>query len=530
MKDNQLPVPVSSNSLVASVRETDIESTRSEFPHESVDEYWSRSSISKFRAYAAICMMSFGTFSCGVNEFLMPSLLPELEDDFSISITTAAWVSTSFMISLSVSSPIVTALTINQPRKYLLMSLLTILVASTTISALTPSFPILLAARILSSFGHASYMAVGSYVANKLVPESQQASASSYFFLGITMALTMGVPLGTLLADKVNWRYSYWIVTGFSVLSLLGVTFMLPKNIEQPKINLRGELQMFRKPEVWLALATSAFGYSGMLSSHTYFSNMMTELAGYNDSDLAWLAFIYGIGTLLGNVFGGKMADRNLLGTLRTMLFSLAAVLLGFNWAANYKIPATIALFLNGFTGFSVVSPLMRYVSSKTDDGGSTMASASCISSFGGGIAAGIYLGGLGIDKGFGFSSPNWIGSALTMFGLLFMSLNEFLYGSKTQNKDMGKDQLKDPLLESGLQSPREDNRGGIFGAKKIHDTGIQSDRVSIVSTSIENSLPIKSPRVNLCDKIMSFFCCRASRREDTHTTVVSAISDYRNT
>lgn len=407
---------------------------------------------SKLRTYAAIFSLSCGSFAFGLNEFLILGLMPEIETTYSVDVSTAAWGTTAFMIGLAISSPIITAITSNIPRKYLVAGLLLPLIIAGSATALSPSFPIFLAARVLASFGHASYMGAGSYVATKLVPQAQATFASALFFIGLTLSLTVGVPIGTLFAQHTDWRSSYWLVAGFSVVSLLGILALVPKNIEIPKTNIKQELQIFHNPKVWWALSAAAFGYSGMLASHTYFTNMMLDLAGYENSDINWLTVLYGVGTAIGNIVGGKLADCHLLKTIYGLLLSLAAVLTGFYWAADYKIPATIALFLNGFVGFALVSPLMQYVTKQAGSLGAVMASASSISAFGVGIGAGVYLGGLTIDRGFGYSSPNWVGAGLTMFGFVSILINELLVNNKASSQE------NEPLIKQNLQADNSES------------------------------------------------------------------------
>ncbi len=380
---------------------------------------------SKLKTSVALAAMTIGCFSFGVNEFLMAGLLPNIESTFDVSVSKAGWVTTSFMIGLAVSAPTVTVLTVNAPRKYVLMGLLSLLMGASVMTAASPNFNTLMVARALSACGHASYMGVGSYVASQLVPKEYQVRASAVFFSGLTLALAVGVPLGTLLADKANWRLLYWIVVGLAGASLLGVTFLVPSNIEIPVSNIKKALGIYRHGPVWMAIGATAFGYSGMLASHTYFSNMMIDLAGYKKSDLSWLTCVYGVGTALGNLTGGRLADWNLNKAICGLMLSLASVLTGFYWAADYKVFATIALFLNGFTGFSLVAPLMQYIAAKAGADEKIMASATGISAFGAGIGLGVYLSGLAISKNQGYSSPNWVGASLTMFGLLFVVLNE---------------------------------------------------------------------------------------------------------
>jgi len=380
--------------------------------------------ISRTRAYLAVVALSCGTFALGTNEFVPLGFLPKIAKDFSISITTTAWISSSFMLGAAVSSPLIAITTARVNRKYLLMALQTLLVGGTTICALSPKYSIMLVGRVMSAFAQAAYMGVGSVTAASLFPESKKGFAVSLFLSGFTLSNLVGVPLDTLLGNKLGWRYIFWPITGFAALSTLGIMCFLPTRIHFEKSAFKKQLSIFKKPDVWLALLSSTFGYSGMLASHTYFAEMMTDLAKFSANDITWLTVLYGAGAVAGNIVGGKSADKSILWSVVSFLFLLAALLASFTFSVVYKIPAAISLFANAFFGFSLISPLMRYTITKAPEG-PDLAAATNISAFGVGIALGIYLESVAIDHGYGYRSPNWVGSSLTLLGLVFVLIGE---------------------------------------------------------------------------------------------------------
>ena len=378
------------------------------------------------QAYLAIFALTCGSFALGTNEFVPLSFLPQIANTYSISISTTAWVTSSFMIGCAVSSPLMATIATKIDRKYLLVSLQALLAVAATTCALSPNFPTLLVGRVLSSISHAAYVGVGAVATADLVPASYKGQASSVFFSGLALANIVGVPLSTLFGNQAQWRYAFWPITGLSGLSALGILSFLPKIKREAKTNLIQELSIFKKPEVWLALMTSTFGYAGMLASHTYFTEMMINLAGYSNSDISWLTVLYGAGAVMGNFAGGKLADINLHRSVYGLLGALAVVLFLYTVTVNYKIPAAVTLFCNGFAGFSLITPLIRYTVSKAA-GGENLAGASNISAFGIGIALGVIFSGLTISHGYGYQSPNWVGASMTTVGLMLFFLGECL-------------------------------------------------------------------------------------------------------
>jgi DHA1 family inner membrane transport protein len=169
---------------------------------------------------------------------------------------------------------------------------------------------------------------------------------------------------------------------------------------------------------VWLALLVTAVGFSGLLASFAYISPMMTEVAGFAPDNLVWILSIYGVGLVTGNIVAAKFADRALVPTILTLLALLALILLLFTYSIHSKPLAIINVFFLGAIGFGTIPPLQMYVM-KRAVGAPTLASAANISAFNLGASGGVWLGGMAIDSGYGFASPNWVGALTTGTGLL---------------------------------------------------------------------------------------------------------------
>jgi MFS transporter, DHA1 family, inner membrane transport protein len=146
--------------------------------------------------------------------------------------------------------------------------------------------------------------------------------------------------------------------------------------------------------------------------------DLLINVAHFSQSEVAYLLLLFGLGLMIGNFLGGKLADKSLKATLYATLFLLALTLFIFVWAAHAKWPATITLFLLGIIGFATVPPLQMQVVHRAKTA-PTLSSSTNISAFNLGISLGIFLGGLGIHFGLGYTSPSWIGAILTFIALL---------------------------------------------------------------------------------------------------------------
>ena len=390
-----------------------------------------------------VAALSLGGFALGVSEFLIPGIMLDIQKTFDVDIETAAWVTTSFMIGLTISTPVTTVIASDMPPKHFLILLLLALTVSAVLTATTQSFEELIAARVLSSFVFGAYMVAASYASIQLEPEDSRASGSAYFFTGLVISIAGGVPAGALLAQHTDWRTPYWCVTALAALALIGVVCLVPQDMKAAdQTSKRQQLRVICESKVLLAYAATVLGSIGILAPHTYFAPMMLNSARFGEKDITLLTAVYGAGAAMGNYVGGKMAGINLLLTIRGLLLSLAVVLVASNWATYYKGPAVIALFLNAFTGFALGAPLMQYIASKAEKEQATMASALGISAVGFGIGIGVFLSGKAIELGYGAASPNIVGASATGLSLFFIEANERTCGSRRNHEGVHREDL----------------------------------------------------------------------------------------
>ncbi|MET8853333.1 MFS transporter [Amycolatopsis sp. NPDC004625] len=366
---------------------------------------------------AALLALAISAFGIGTTEFVIMGLLPEVAAGFGVSIPAAGLLISGYALGVVVGAPLLTALASRVPRKTVLVALMGLFIAGNVLSALAPTYGVLMTGRIVAALSHGAFFGVGSVVAASLVAPAKQASAIALMFTGLTVANVLGVPAGTALGQAFGWRSTFWVVSALGVAGAIGILALVPRQAPEPGAGLRGELAVFRRPQVWLALVMTALGFAGVFASFTYIAPMMTEVAGFSSGAVTWLLVLFGAGLFAGNLFGGRAADRRLMPSLYVILAALALVLLAFVFTAHAKVPAAITIALFGAAGFATVPPLQARVLAKAE-GAPALASAANIAAFNLGNAGGAWLGGQAIEAGLGYTAPNWIGAALAAAGL----------------------------------------------------------------------------------------------------------------
>jgi len=289
------------------------------------------------------------------------------------------------------------------------------------LSALSPTFELMLAGRVIAAMCHGAFFGIGSVVAADLVAPNKRAGAIAMMFAGLTTANVLGVPFGTFLGQQFGWRSTFWAITVIGVVALAGIISLIPKSVSvAAPPSLRRELRAFGEKQVWLSILVTVLGFGGMFGAFTYIAFTLTKVTDFSSGAVPWLLILFGLGLFGGNILGGKAADRNLDRTLAVVLAGLVAVLATFALTAGNQTMTIFSLLLMGGFGFATVPGLQMRVM-RFAPGAPTMASATNIGAFNLGNALGAWLGGLGIAAGYGYTSSIWIGAALTAVALVTM-------------------------------------------------------------------------------------------------------------
>ena len=376
----------------------------------------------------ALFALTIAAYAIGTTEFVIVGLLPTVASDLHITLPLAGLIVSIYALGVTFGAPVITALTGRLGRKPLLLGLMALFIAGNVAAALSPSYPLLLVARVLSAFAHGVFFSVGATIAADLVAKERRASAIAMMFMGLTVAIVTGVPLGTFIGQTFGWRATFWAVSLLGVIALAGIAALLPSNLSKPApASLMDQVRVLGSGRLMLVFAMTALGYGGTFVTFTFLAAMLQEITGFAASSVSLVLVLYGAAIAIGNVAGGRIADRNPVKAL-TWLFALqAVVLVMFAFTAPFTIPALVTLVALGFLSFANVPGLQLYVveqAKRFRPGAVDVASALNIAAFNLGIAAGAWIGGLVVASPLGLGATPWVGAVLVAgaFGLTIVS------------------------------------------------------------------------------------------------------------
>lgn len=365
----------------------------------------------------ALLALAIGAFGIGSTEFAIMGVLPDIATDLHVSIPQAGHLITGYALGVVIGAPLLTAAANRLSRKALLIGMMALFAVGNLTAALAQGFDMLMLARVLTALPHGAFFGVGSVVAARLVHSSQRARAISLMFCGLTIANIVGVPASTALGHALGWRWTFAAIAAIGAVAVLGVALLVPHQPQPTGVKISSELAAFRKPQVWLALGVATFGFGGVFATYSYIAPMMTQLAGAGPTSLTITLALFGVGMTVGNLIGGRLADRALMPSMYVALGGLAVVLAVFALTVHSLVSAMITVFLIGTIAFIAIPAVQTRIMNAAE-GAPTMAAAAVQSGFNIANAAGALLGGLVISAGFGYTSPNLVGAALAAIGL----------------------------------------------------------------------------------------------------------------
>lgn len=367
----------------------------------------------------SLIALSLGGLTIGITEFVMMGLLPDIASDMKVSIPVAGYLISSYALGVVIGAPLLVIAGRNYAPKKMLLILALMLAVFNALSIIAPDYNILFASRFLSGLPHGAFFGVGAVVASRLADKGKEAQAISIMFAGLTIANLIGVPIGTYIGHHFIWRYTFVLIAIVGLLTFLAIYLWMPNLEKGESVNMKTQLLFFKKTEAWLIIGITAIGFGGLFAWISYIAPLLINVSKFSPEDVSSILVLAGLGMVVGNFVGGKLADRFSPAptTLALLLVMSIDLILVYFFSFNQYMSLFLT-FLTGAISFSVIAPIQMLMI-RTAKGAEMIASASLQGSFNIGNALGAFLGGLPLTAGFSYSSPNLIGVAMSVIGMV---------------------------------------------------------------------------------------------------------------
>ncbi|WP_439836480.1 MFS transporter [Aeromonas caviae] len=376
----------------------------------------------------ALFALTLSAFAIGTTEFVIVGLIPTIAEQLNVSLPSAGLLVSLYALGVAIGAPVLTALTGKLPRKWLLVGLMALFTVGNLLAWQAPGYESLIVARILTGLAHGVFFSVGSTIATGLVAKEKAASAIAIMFSGLTVALVTGVPLGTWIGQVFGWRETFLVVSLLGLVAMVGSMLLVPGNLPKGAASsVREQLSVLTRKPLLLVYAKTALGYGGAFTAFTFLAPILQQVSGFSAGAVSLILLVYGVSVAVGNIWGGKLADRmGPLPALKLLFAGLAVVLLVLTFTAPHPVLAVLTVLVWGAFAFGNVPGLQVLVVKQAEHhtpNAVDVASGLNIAAFNVGIALGSVVGGFVVEH-LGLMHTPWIGALIVLlaYGLTHVS------------------------------------------------------------------------------------------------------------
>ena len=361
--------------------------------------------------------LAAAAFGIGTTEFVIMGLLPNVAQDFSVTVPQAGYLVSGYAMGVVVGAPLVAMATARLPRKIALLGLMGVFLVGNLGCALAPSYALLLLARVVTAFAHGAFFGIGAVVARDLVTPDRRNRAVALMFSGLTLANVLGVPLGTALGQAAGWRMTFLAVVGIGVLAGSAILAWVPSGLPGTRGGIGAEFRALGRWPVLLPMLISTLASVSLFSVFTYIAPFLEDVTGLTPHGVTGALFAIGVGLTLGNLAGGRLADMNLMATVLGSFAGLIAILAVLAFVGPREAATLAVLVLWGAIAFAVATPLQTWVVEAATDA-PNLASILNQGAFNLGNATGAWLGGAAVTAGLGYARLPLIGAGIAAVAL----------------------------------------------------------------------------------------------------------------
>ncbi|MBB5117268.1 MFS transporter [Streptomyces eurocidicus] len=364
----------------------------------------------------AVYVLAAGIFALVTGEFVVAGLMPQMAEGLGVTVPEIGYLITAFAVAMAVGGPLLTVAVLRMRQKQALILLFAVSLTGTVMAAAAPGYGVMLPARVISGVASQAFFGVALSICAQLTRPEVRGRAMAVAMNGLMLGTLLGMPLATLIGERLGWRAAFWTIAALTVAAALCTLAGVPRlTRSEGGGSVREELGAFRNPKLWLTLSTSTFIIGATFAAFSYFNPILTEVTGFAHGTVPLLLIGYGAATVVGNSVVGRLADRHTVGVQVAGLALNLLFLAGFALFAHLTVPAVVCMLGIGLVGVTM-NPAMATRVQRTGNARPLVNTvhSSFITL---GVTIGSWVGGMVIGP-FGLRAPLWLGAALALIGL----------------------------------------------------------------------------------------------------------------
>lgn len=390
-----------------------------------------RSDVAKERFFnlPVIVLISL-SFMLGMSEFIVVGILPDIAAGLKVSEVTVGNLVSLFAFVYAPVTPLGSALSARFPRFATHLTLVGVFLIGNVLCAFAPNYGVLVVARILIALVSGTLVAIAMTYAPDVTTEQYRTKFIAWVFSGFSIASVVGVPVGTWVANTFGWRWAFHLVNVLTVVLIVLMVMVLPRNSHIVKIGFLPQFRLFFDRRIQLGVLAVVFGAAASYVFYTYLTPIMRDEVHVPEQYLSVGLVIFGAACLWGNLYGGKLADRGRgvepLTHIRPIYCAhavLMASLVVAHWVPVYGALLLVVLGMFMYLQNSASQVLYMDVASQSHPGSLNLAASLNSMSFNIGIAIGSAVGGV-VNGHFGLM---WLGPVGALFLVCAIAITTML-------------------------------------------------------------------------------------------------------
>ncbi|HDR7768437.1 MULTISPECIES: MFS transporter [Bacillus cereus group] len=383
-----------------------------------------------------IRILAIVAFFVGLDSLLVAPLLPVITETISIPDGSGGLLITIYALCYGITAPVFGMMSDRVGRKRMIIIGFIIFSISTFCTGLAKNFEILLLFRGLTGLSGAMIMpSIFALVGDKVTYESRGKAMGT--IMGAMIGSTViGVPIGAFLSEIGNWQWTFYSIGLLTLFLRLLINHILRNEKEREDVHVSltetvdAPLKMtVVNISVLFALLATFLWTIGLHGMFSYIGVYYENNFGISVGKIGIVIFLAGVGSVAGNILGGKLADKigkksviviaSIVSSISVMLFSLST--------ENLVIAIIVHIIWSLFIGFGQASLTALISELKPAVRGTVMALNSSAMYIGMTIASGV--ASLAISNGFPFFS---LGTICAIASLLVLPIIFVLVKEKT--------------------------------------------------------------------------------------------------
>ncbi|WP_085677610.1 MULTISPECIES: MFS transporter [unclassified Pseudomonas] len=365
----------------------------------------------------SIAILAFSAFLIVTTEFLIVGLLPALARDLDISVAVAGQLVTLFAFTVMIFGPPLTAALSHLERKKLFIAILLLFAAANAVAAASSSFWVLAVARVVPALALPVFWGTASETAAQLAGPQRAGQAISRVYLGISAAMLLGIPLGTVAASAIGWRGAFWLLAGLSLIMAAAMWVYMPSVARTAKVDFLKQARIFKEPCFLANVLLSVLVFSAMFIAYTYLADILERTAGVAPADVGWWMMGFGAIGLVGNWIGGKAVDHSPINATLGFLVLLALGMAATAALAQGGWLFCVALGLWGIAN-TALYPVSQVRVMRSVSHAQALAGTTNVSAANAGIGVGAIVGGMTLSN-LGIGYLGYMAAAVAVLALL---------------------------------------------------------------------------------------------------------------